>query len=200
MVTEPKTIREANFVSAGIEARLGLVQAMVWVVVGLLGTLIAGAGALYFQIGDLKTDIALIKTSVASINERLIKLDKNFEDHGLSALLRIEALVSPNRDRGRSTVPSAQMVDRMIIVGPSIVLAQSEIQFVLDMLKPDRTSEQGTFKIGDQLPDLILPHLPQVILERVPKLRGFRYTIDRNGAILLVADLGNHVLGIILPS
>jgi septation ring formation regulator EzrA len=80
MIPEPKTIRESNIFVAGIEARLGLVQKMVWGVIALLGTLLAGAAALYVQIGDLRTDLAVVKTNVTAINDRVVKMDKSIDE------------------------------------------------------------------------------------------------------------------------
>ncbi|NVO17183.1 MAG: hypothetical protein HXX10_24420 [Rhodoplanes sp.] len=83
-MTEPKTIRETAILVGGLDARLGLVQKMVWGIFALLGTLLAGAAALYVQIGDLKTEIAGIKATVAASSDRLGKIEKSLED------LRIE--------------------------------------------------------------------------------------------------------------
>lgn len=100
MTTEPKSFRETNLVLGGIEARVDLVQKMVWAVIGLLGALVTGAFALYSQIGDLKTNVAVVKTTAATINERVTRIDKSVESvlasgvTASSALSRIEARLS----------------------------------------------------------------------------------------------------------
>lgn len=79
-MTEPKTIRETAILVAGLDARLGLLQKMVWGIFALLGTLLAGAAALYVQIGDLKTEIAGIRATVAASGDRLARIEKSVED------------------------------------------------------------------------------------------------------------------------
>jgi hypothetical protein len=69
MSTDPKTFRETNLVIAGLEARVGLILKMIWAVIGMLGTLMAGAVALLSQVGDVKSDLASIRQVRPCFNE-----------------------------------------------------------------------------------------------------------------------------------
>jgi hypothetical protein len=199
MPIEPKTIRETNFVIAGLDARLGLIQKMVWVVVGLLGTLLAGAAALYYQVGDLRTDVATIKTDLSTVKgqtERLTSGLQNFNEaqsNALDALRRIEGRVGTSRFD-----PQQPRQDRPVNL-PLIELSDSEIQIIRDVLKPTRNPGAG-FKLGEIISGTIVPFLPSAITEKIPKLQGIRYSFDADGAIALVDGTSYRVIKIIAPS
>lgn len=136
-MTEPKTIRETSLVvealasrvettTAAVEtrfgdfkdafdARLGQTQRMVWVVIGLLGTLMLGAAGLYVQVGEIKTDLAVAKATLKSIDDRTGKTEKAAEEirseqiRARESLARIESRFTgpPSRpDDGAATTAS----------------------------------------------------------------------------------------------
>jgi len=145
MPAEPRTIRESNFVVSGLEARLGLVLKMVWGVIALLGTLLAGAGALYVQIGELKTDAAVIKSSIVAINAKLAEIE-TVGTRNSNSLVRIE-----NKLGIASVLPEPP---QQIAIGPTIRLTEWEIAFVLSIISPDAKPAKGKYVLGDLVPEV----------------------------------------------
>lgn len=221
MGTEPKTIRESNFFVAGIDARLGLVQKMVWAVLALIGTLLAGAAALYFQIGDLKIDLAVVKANLAVINDRVAKIDKSVEGIGADqarmreTLTRIEARLA-----ARNNIPSALPLASVPIdslptrassaldsfpdgnlfteAGQSsrpLSLTDSETRLIRDALK-ERVLAAKT--LPERAASPIEP-LPETVSSKIPRLGGLRYFISADGTINIVGMSDRHVLGTIVP-
>jgi hypothetical protein len=192
MSPEPKTVKEAAFAVASVEARLdlaqnlaqksveaqlGLVQKMVWAVIALLGTLFGGAIGLYVQIGDLKTDIAVIKTNVAAINAHIIDVSSP-GDRASKALERIEARldtgggVSPLNNQGLTFQVGANG-------SPVLTLSSDETQLIRDILKPVPKGTPQQFRVGDSLgPGIFISLLPTPITSKFPRLRGLFYFFD----------------------
>jgi hypothetical protein len=186
MAVEPKTIRETNIAMEGIEGRLGILSKMIWTVVGLLGTLLIAAFALYSQLGDIKTDLAVLKSTVGVIGDRQAKIEesvRSLESKALASLNRIETRLLPT-----GTLALAPLD-----------LEPDQIAFLRDALKPRRTDKPTLAKIGNLFADSKFPYVPDYIVEKIPKLKGLRYTYDQSGAILLLAG-GGWVVQIIEPS
>jgi outer membrane murein-binding lipoprotein Lpp len=201
MAVEPKTVRETSLVIAGIEARLDLVQKMVWAVIALLGTLVAGAGALYFQIGDLKTDVAVIKTNAAAINEKVSKIETSIDDVrsagnlASTTLGRIETRLDTAASQGRVGGPG-------FLVG--LTLSSDETQLIRAVLKPVLKGVPQQFKVGDLLePGIFVAMLPREITSKFLRLSGLLYFTDRSGALMLVASIApgyNVIVGTVTPA
>ena len=97
MASDPKTIRESNLAMAGLEGRFDFLQKMVWSVIALLGTLIAGAFALYFQLGEIKTDVAVVKANFAALKEQQAAIQesiRSMDNKSQASLTRIETKLS----------------------------------------------------------------------------------------------------------
>ena len=63
-------------------------------------------------------------------------------------------------------------------------LTQEEASLVRNFIK----LPPAAIGIGDLVPEARLMPLPEVISEKVPKLRGARFTTDRNQAIVIVGN------------
>jgi hypothetical protein len=185
MAVEPKTIRETNIAMEGIEGRLGILSKMIWTVVGLLGTLLLAAFALYSQLGDIKTDLAVLKSTVGTIGDRQAKIEESVRS------LESKALASLNRIETRLLPPDTP------VLAP-LNLDPDQIAFLREALKARRTDKPALAKIGDLVADFKFPSLPDFVVDKIPFLRGFRYTYDQSGAILLLA--GGRVVQIVEPS
>lgn len=158
--------------------------------IGFIGSLFIVGHALYVQIGDVKTEIAVAKNNISNVGERLNRIEQS-----LAALPRIEALLrnAPAPAPPPGSPPPVQVFS-------SLGLTDNEVHLIQGVLKPTATGKPLKFKIGDQISDVIVPRLPDAIVEKVPKLRGFRYTIDQSGAVLIVEDARNTVVSIIPPA
>ena len=205
MTTEPKSFRETNLVLGGIEARVDLVQKMVWAVIGLLGALVTGAFALYSQIGDLKTDVAVVKTTAATINERVTRIDKSVESVLASGITASSAL---SRIEARLSAMSLQQQPNPLVVpvpprGPTplyeITFTDGEKQLIREFIKPIRLAESPAYQIGEIAPVTSLSMLPEPIVAKIPRLTGLRYAVDRGGTILIVDGATYRIAAIIPP-
>jgi hypothetical protein len=188
MAIEPKTIKETSIVIEGLEARLGLITKMVWAVIGMLGTLIAGAVALYSQLGDVKTDVAAVKATVAGINERLTGFDggireiRSAQTTAATTLARIDE--ATKQTRSPTVVPD-----------PPEKVAAANAQFIRDLIKPMPTGSR-TYAVGNTVTGVTVQLLPPDITAKLPELRGLGYVVDAKAAIALV-DANYRVITLI---
>jgi hypothetical protein len=191
LAAEPKNIRESNFAMAGLEGRLTLIQAMVWSVIGLIGALIAGAFALYLQLGEIKTDVAVLKNTLGTIKEQQAKIEeglRSIESKTLGSLSRIENRLASNQP---PPAPDPKQDD-------PLNLSAEDIATIREILKPQPTGNQLTVRVGDVAQGVLIPILPSAVTDKIPRLRNYRYTIDRqSGAVLIVSNRTLRILEII---
>ena len=189
---EPKTPREANI---ALEARVGLLQKLVWSVLTMLGAVVLGAISIYVQIGDLKSDVAVVKTNVVNISERLAKIEKTIDDirfDGGQILSRISRLEPPPR---QPALPAP--APDPVVAGFS--LTDSEAKLLRELLRaPAKTAAAPKYGLWEKLPDSDVQLLPDDVTGKMVKLKGFRYALDpNNNAIALVEPSGSVVVAII---
>jgi hypothetical protein len=165
--------------------RAGIVASIVLAVFMTLGL----GAVILAAFNSFKIEMTGLKRDLAATREKLAKLEAN-----LSA-----ALLSEKMKRGFD--------DRMLgstSVTPTIqfALSREEIQLIRDFIKvpPPLPGAAQNINIGDHLPETTLAPLPEPIMEKVPKLRGARYTVDRNSAIVVVAPGTDRADVIINPS
>jgi hypothetical protein len=188
-MTEPRTHREANIARQGLEARLGLLQKLIWTVIGLLGAMLAGAAAIYVQVGDLKTDLAIVQTSVSNVSDRLARIEKTIDDirdnsgQILSRISRLEPAPRPQP----TPAPSP---DSRPIAG--FYLTDGEVKLLRELLRaPPKSDAPAKYGQWDRLPESDTAPLPDDVTGKMAKLKGLRYAIDPgNNAIALVEPSG----------
>jgi hypothetical protein len=176
--------------------RLGLVSSerhkeaviVTGVVLAILGTLTLGAASVA-QFNKFRIEIAGLKRDLGGMREKLAKLEAN-------------PVASPHSKEMKHDVE-----DRTVnTVGPPptapFALTRDEIQLIRDFIKvpPPLPGAAQNISVGDLLPAAALAPLPEPIMDRVPKLRGARFTVDRNSAIVVVAPGANRADVIINPS
>ncbi|MBR1232581.1 hypothetical protein [Bradyrhizobium sp. AUGA SZCCT0182] len=192
MASEPKTIRETNLALLGLEGKLGLLQSMVWAVIGLLGTLIAGAFALYSQIGEIKTDVAVVKSSFSALKEQQTAIQesiRSIDAKSQASFSRIE-----NRLGGNQLLPAPQE-------SAPLNLAQAEVDLIKAFLKVSRTTSPLATSLGMNIEDdTSLRPLPQLVVAKIPRLAAYSYMYDPSGALVLVSNRNRKVEAIIQPA
>jgi hypothetical protein len=84
---------------------------------------------------------------------------------------------------------------------PDLQLTAEDAQFILSIINP-RPSVVGARKpsIGDHPFGHLIPLLPTAIVERVPRLRGYRYDVDGSGAVYIVDPTTYRINAIIAPN
>ena len=157
------------------------------IVLAALATLGVGA-AVVGQFTAVKIQITGLKNDVAGLREKLAKLEANV----------VAAPPLANEAKGGADARMPAIPVRT----PPFSLTRDEIQLIRDFIKvpPAPPGAARNINVGDILPDTALAPLPDQIMEKLPKLRGARFTVDRNGAIVVVAPGTNRVDVIIDPS
>jgi hypothetical protein len=83
----------------------------------------------------------------------------------------------------------------------SFTLTQDEVKLIRDFIKvpPSLPGAAQNIKVGDLVPNIALVPLPEPIMKKASKLLGARFTVDRNGAIIVVAPGNNRAEVVISP-
>jgi len=179
----PHLTSEALPVSRERSTAAGILTVIILTVLGLL----IFARAIVAQFSTLKTQIAGLKSELAGIQGKLV----NFEGAVVAT--------SPHRTETNHSAPASQLTS-----GPPEVpfaLSGDEIQLIRDFIKvaPPPVGAAAKIRLGDILPDFALTPIPEPITDKLPKLKGARFTIDRNGATVVVSPGTNRVDVIINP-
>jgi hypothetical protein len=193
MATEPKTIRETSIVIQGVVERLDLVQKITWAIVGLLGTLIAGAAAIYFQLGDIRTDVAVVKANLGSVREQLSAVQETLR----SSAARTQASLSTIEGKLGKDYPTVGTGSE------DLNLSDEEVYLIREVMKPIKTGKPQQAKIGDELPDAVsldLKVLPRKLTDKIPRLASYSYLYDASGALLLISNRTRRVAQIIFEA
>jgi hypothetical protein len=160
-------------------SRKGLtVQKTLLTVLGVLGVAALCGVVVYVQISLLKGEIATLKREAATTKEKLGKLEKGIGDVAASQAELVTALSRPD---GRTWRARA-----------TIALSDDEQRLVRSVIKvvPAAPGTAPTIKVDDTVPSSSLIPIPEPLVEKLPKLKGARFTVDRNGAIAIVGSSG----------
>ena len=147
-----------------------------------------GAAAIA-QFNRISLEMTGVKRDLAATRERLVKLEANAASALLADKMKLRA-----DDRMRESA--------VAVPTPPFALTRDEIQLIRDFIKvpPPLPGAPQNINAGDRIPDTALTSLPEPIMEKVPKLRGARFTVDRNSAIIVVAPGTNRADVIINPT
>jgi hypothetical protein len=159
------------------------------IVLAALGTLALGAVSLA-QFNRIKIEVAGLERDLAATREKLAKLEAN-------VVVAASHAKEMKQDADDRTVASENRTPTT-----TFILTRDEIQLIRDFIKvpPPLPGAAQKISVGDRLPDIALALLPEPIMDKVPKLRGARFTVDRNSAIVVVAPGSNRADVIINPS
>lgn len=195
-MSDPKTVREVNFVLDGLERRVGLLVKVGGGIVGLLGVLLLTAFSLYHEIGGLSADIASIKTGMDGLNGRI----ERFETAANGRFDRIEAAINHARDQilARAQAPTSQQPQEMIAGGFYVTKGQAALIREFLKIPPIDASKQGKIGIWEHIaPEYTVP-LPDNLAAKIGLANGLRYAVDpANNAIALVEPSHDVVVAII---
>ena len=64
---------------------------------------------------------------------------------------------------------------------------------------PPKPGAQAKIRVGEEVSDVRSAPVPESLSTQIPKLRGARFSIDDNGAIVLFAEGSNYVGAVIEP-
>ena len=142
----------------------------------LSGVIIA---LLFVQIKDMKGEIARWQQNLSATQSQLRQVEKAAQQKTESAIRAADA--------------RAQF-------GP-IVLGKDEMKAIRASIKvlPPKPGAQAKIRVGEEVSDVRSAPVPESLSTQIPKLRGARFSIDDNGAIVLFAEGSNYVGAVIEP-
>ena len=137
------------------------------------------------QLGGYKSETARLRSDLSAAHERLGRLEQNIAQLTLRSF---EA--SPTRQPQLPIAPNP------------VTLNAEEIALVRNFIKlaPGAPAAPPTINLGDVIAEARLLPIPEPIVDKVPRLRGARFTTDRNQAIIIVRSGSNRAEAILLPT
>jgi hypothetical protein len=162
------------------------VHRTLFAVLAVVGMATLAGVAVYVQISTLKGEIANLKRELASQKDKLGRLEKAMGDVAAAQNDLVAALSRPDA-RGwpaRTTM----------------TLSDDEKRLVRSVIKvpPPAPGTAPTLNVDDTVPSSALIVIPAQLVDKLPKLKDRRFTIDRNGAIAIVGP-GGRVEVVISP-
>jgi hypothetical protein len=168
------------------------------VTIGILGLLGLIVISLYYQLYSLKTELKseLAKGSVA--DEKLMSLQREVsqirqdQSSAASKLARLEVRLSAVSQPGVS-----QPIPPLNNILMQITAVEGKLirEFLVNLNGLDPRVEAG-YKVGDRIPNDKLLDFSLLLVEKVPKLKNTRYTIDEKSSIIIVSE-ENRVVAIL---
>jgi hypothetical protein len=177
-----------------------LLQLAVVVCLIIIVAVAASGFVLYHQAGIADQKVSALQRSAADLRERIERVTVlvggtttgvvrllQEQGHTREALARIDAILAP-----RSSVSP----------NPIVQLKPDEMDGLRVYFKLTRKAGEATrFKLGDKIPALALKPTPDIVFERLaPQLKGTRFLIDQNGALVVAAGDDNAVVLIVEPA
>jgi hypothetical protein len=154
------------------------------ILVTLCTALVVGVTTLA-HLNTYKRDIGKLTNELAATKERLERLERNAPPSNSS--FSTAAAPAPFETRRKE---------------PLLTFSTDDIAVIRSFIKlpPPSSAAAPTIALGDIVPEARLLAVPDAIVEKVPKLRGARFTSDRNNAIVVVGRGGNRADMIISPN
>ena len=155
-------------------SRAGILEASFWVCLGLVVTFGAVILVLMTQIRELGTDLSGSRRDIASLRQQISAVQKQAQ---AAQQIRIDS-VPPTR-----TAPT-----------PKLVLDDGEAKLLRQYIRtpPPKPGAEGTIHLGNSASAFPSAPIPEPLAERVPKLAGARFSVDRDGSIVIVASGSNN--------
>lgn len=139
---------------------------------GLVSLCVAMIVALFLQIRDLKIEVVQTGAELAATKSRLVQLEKTTQ----------QATV-------KETPPINQAAH------PPLSFSEADVKAIRQSIKvlPPRPGALQKFHLGDEITDSTAAPIPASLVDQLPKLRGARFSIDQNGAIIIIGEGSNRV-------
>jgi hypothetical protein len=137
---------------------------------------------LFTQITDMKADIAFLKLRLAGVDSHLSRLEVTAQQKIIQEAKIAETPPPPPR-----RVP--------------ISLSNDDIKLIRASIKvlPSQPGAQPKVQLGQEISAISTVPVPGSVVGQIPKLRGARFLVDDNGAIIIVAEGSNRADVVIEP-
>jgi hypothetical protein len=82
-----------------------------------------------------------------------------------------------------------------------ITLSNDDMKAIRGFIKvlPSQPGTQQKFHVGDEISNFRSAPVPEPLVNQMPKLRGARFLVDDNGAIIIIGDGSNRADALIEP-
>ena len=129
---------------------------------------------LFTQVRDMQADIALLKLRLAGVDSHLNRLEVG----------RLEAIAQQKIKEAKiaETPPPPRRVQ--------ISLSNDDIKLLRASIKvlPSQPGAQPKVQLGQEVSNISTVPVPGSLVGQIPKLRGARFLVDDNGAIIIIAE------------
>jgi hypothetical protein len=145
--------------------------------IGVSGVLIL---ALFLQIRDMK----------AKIEQSEIELATN-----RAHLNRVEKLVQQNIATQQTIINEPTSAKKAQPAHLPLSFSDADIKIIRQYIKvlPPKPGSPPKIHIGDEIKDLAVAPVSESLIGQLPKLRGARFSIDQDGAIIIIGEGSNRV-------
>ena len=205
-MSDPNSAREDKFIVQDNKNALnGKIRLLLTVVIIAMA---AGGFALYHQIGAVDNKMSSVQTSLADLRRSVEDLKARNDRTNVviggtatavTGVLREQARIGELLARiessaAKNTAPSQPSP---FALNPSQMTA---IREAFNLMR--KNGEQPTFHLGDKVPAADLKPMPDELLQKAaaPQLKGTKFLIDKNGALVVTASADNLVVLIVEPA
>lgn len=168
------------------------------------GILVAGLGVTcvvavvlaamaFSQLTSVRADVAAAREELMLAQEHTIRLERQLE----KAVQNFDQQQAKTSDQMQTAAGKENRADR-----PSFQLTPEETQLIRSYIKasPVTSDAAATISVGGELRDTTLLPLPSQIATKSARLAGGRFTIDRNGAIVISLRKSRQADAVIQPN
>lgn len=136
--------------------------------IGICGILIL---ALFLQIKDMKAKIKQAEIELAATRAQLN---------------RVEKLAQPRTE----PTPTKQAQT----IRPPLSFSDADIKVIRETIKtlPPKSGALQKIHLGDKIGGLSMAPIPESLTAQMPKLRGAKFSIDEDGAIIIIGEGSNR--------
>jgi hypothetical protein len=173
MATRVKRTSKGEVV--GRSSALGFFLSICLGLLAICGVIIA---LLFLQIKDMKVEMANFKQRLAATDAHLNKFEKSAQQ---------QIANEPKISDAPRRLP--------------ITLSNDDIKAIRAFIKvlPPKPGAQQKIRIGDAILDTGSAPVPESLVSQMPKLRGAKFLVDQNSAIIIIGEGSNRAEAVIAP-
>jgi hypothetical protein len=159
-----------------LEGSVDILKSMTFVVIGFLGTIVAGGIGLFVQINGVRTELS----------QKIDKLE------GAVAELRGgQTAASGTLSRIEKRLAETQQPPLLALTAEQVELLHSALKFDPNL------AYKGIGQPGALLPDVKLYDYPSGVADKIPALKGTQYTFDMKEQILIVSTADRRIVAVV---